>query len=114
MAVTRGEVWRADLAPTRGTEQSGVRPALIVQTDRANAHSPHTIIVPFTTRIRQRLLPSHVFVPAGEGGLPQDSVALCEQIRVVDAARLITRLGSLPDDRMEEISDALKTILDLR
>src|SRR3954470_25008001 len=71
MAVTRGEVWRADLAPTRGTEQSGVRPVLVVQTDRANAHSPHTIIVPFTSRIRQRLLPSHVFVPAGEGGLPR-------------------------------------------
>jgi mRNA interferase MazF len=55
-------VWRADLSPTRGTEQSGVQPVLVVQTDRANAHSPHTIVVPFTTRIRQRLLPSHVLV----------------------------------------------------
>lgn len=42
----RGEVWRADLSPTRGTEQSGVRPVLVVQTDRANPFSPHTIIVP--------------------------------------------------------------------
>ena len=83
MAVTRGEVWRADLSPAHGTEQAGVRPVLVIQTDRANPHSPHTIIVPFTTRIRQKLLPSHVLVPAGEGGLTQDSVALCEQIRVV-------------------------------
>ncbi len=72
MAVTRGEVRRADLSPTRGSEQFGVRPVLVVQTDRANPHSPHTIIVPFTTRIRQRLLPSHVLVPAGEVGLTQD------------------------------------------
>jgi mRNA interferase MazF len=88
VAVKRGAVWKADLSPTRGTEQAGVRPVVVVQTDRANPHSPHTIIVPFTTRIRQKLLPSHVFVPAGEGGLTQDSVALCEQIRVMDHSRL--------------------------
>src|SRR5437016_8820071 len=113
MAVNRGEVWMADLAPTVGTEQSGIRPVLIVQTDRANAHSPHTIVVPFTTRIRQRLLPSHVLVPAGEGGLTQDSVALCEQIRVLDAGRLVARLGTLSAARMKEIGDALRIILDL-
>jgi mRNA interferase MazF len=113
MAVKRGEVWRADLAPTRGTEQSGVRPVLIVQTDRANPHSPHTIIVPFTSRIRQRLLPSHVVVPAGEGGLTQDSVALGEQIRVIDHGRLQSKLGELPATRMQEVDDALRTILDL-
>jgi mRNA interferase MazF len=113
MAVTRGEVWMADLAPTVGSEQSGIRPVLIVQTDRANAHSPHTIVIPFTTRIRQRLLPSHVLVPAGEGGLTQDSVALAEQIRAIDLARLIRLLGKLPDPRMIEVDKALRTILGL-
>jgi mRNA interferase MazF len=113
MAVKRGETWLADLAPTKGTEQAGVRPVLIVQTDRANPHSPHPIIVPFTTRIRQKILPSHVLVPAGEGGLTQDSVALCEQIRVIDNGRLIHPLGNLSAQRMQEVGDAMKTILDL-
>jgi len=113
VAVKRGEVWKADLSPTRGTEQSGVRPVVVVQTDRANPHSPHTIIVPFTTRIRQKLLPSHVLVPAGEGGLIQDSVALCEQIRVMDHGRLLNRLGDLSTARMQQVSDALRIILDL-
>jgi mRNA interferase MazF len=113
VAVKRGEVWLADLSPARGTEQAGTRPVLIVQTDRANPHSPHTIIVPFTTRIRQKLLPSHVLVPAGEGGLTQDSVALCEQIRVIDHDRLIRKLGDLPSPRMQEVDDALRAILEL-
>ena len=113
MAVKRGEVWQADLSPTRGTEQAGVRPVVIVQTDRANPHSPHPVMVPFTTRIRQRLLPSHVLVPAGEAGLTQDSVALAEQIRVIDNNRLIRRLGALAAARMDEVDDALRTILDL-
>ncbi len=113
MAVARGEVWRADLSPTRGTEQTGVRPVLVVQTDRANPHSPHTIVVPFTSRIRGKLLPSHVLVPAGEGGLTQDSVTLCEQVRVMDVGRLITRLGIRSTQRMKEVGDALRAILDL-
>ena len=113
MAVKRGEVWKADLSPTRGTEQSGVRPVVVVQTDRANPHSPHTIIVPFTTRIRQKMLPSHVFVPAGEGGLTQDSVALCEQVRVIDHGRLLGQLGDLSASRLQQVSDALRIILEL-
>ncbi len=113
MVVKRGEVWLADLSPTKGTEQTGVRPVLIVQTDRANPHSPHTIIVPFTTRIRQKLLPSHVLVPAGEGGLRQDSVLLCEQIRVIDKGRLIVKLGELSTERMEEVNEALRAVLDI-
>ena len=84
VTVSRGDVVLCDLNPVVGTEQAGVRPAVILQTDRANAVSPHTIVAPFTAKIRQVLLPSHAFVPAGAGGLSQDSVLLCEQIRVVD------------------------------
>ena len=113
MAVKRGELWLADLSPTRGTEQSGTRPVLIVQTDRANPHSPHTIIIPFTTRIRSKFLPSHVMVPKGEGGLSQDSVALAEQIRVLDHDRLIHKVGGLSSTRMQEVDDALRAILEL-
>ena len=50
MVIARGEIWWADLSPTQGTEQSGVRPVVIVQTDKANVASPHTIIVPLTTK----------------------------------------------------------------
>jgi mRNA interferase MazF len=90
-----------------------VRPVLVVQTDRANPHSPHTIVASFTSRIRQRLLPSHVPVRAGEGGLTQDSVALCEQIRVLEHGRLLGKLGDLSASRVQEVDDALRAILEL-
>ena len=114
MEVVRGAVYWADLNPTRGTEQAGRRPVLVVQTDRANTASPHTIIVPLTTKIRQALLPSHVFVGAGTGGLSEDSVALCEQIRVCDRSRLGQRVGTLPPQVMDRVGQALKAILDLQ
>ncbi|MBU4374181.1 MAG: type II toxin-antitoxin system PemK/MazF family toxin [Euryarchaeota archaeon] len=113
VTINRGDVVLCDLNPVMGTEQAGIRPAVILQIDRANNVSPHTIIAPFTTKIRRALLPSHVFVPAAVGGLSQDSVVLCEQIRVIDKRRIIKVLGYLDDSYMEEIARALCTILGL-
>jgi mRNA interferase MazF len=113
VTITRGDVVLCDLNPVIGTEQAGIRPAVILQIDRANAVSPHTIMAPFTAKIRSALLPSHVFVPAGVGGLSQDSVVLCEQIRVIDKQRIIKVLGHLDDPNMEEIANALAAILGL-
>jgi mRNA interferase MazF len=52
--ATRGDIVLCSLDPVVGTEQAGTRPALILQTDKANSVSPHTIIAPFTTKIRNR------------------------------------------------------------
>jgi len=109
--IARGDVVLCDLNPVVGTEQAGIRPVVILQIDRANAVSPHTIIAPFTTKIRRKLLPSHVFVPAGVGGLSQDSVVLCEQIRVIDKSRIIRVLGHLEDSYLQELAQALCAIL---
>lgn len=111
VTITRGDVVLCDLNPVVGSEQAGVRPTVILQIDRANAASPHTIIAPFTTRIRRSLLPSHVFVPAGIGGLSQDSVLLCEQVRVIDKRRIMRVLGHLDDPILNDIGRALRTIL---
>lgn len=65
VTITRGDVVLYDLNPVVGTEQAGIRPVVILQIDRANVASPHTIIVPFTSKIRRAILPSHVFIPLG-------------------------------------------------
>lgn len=111
--IKRGDVVLCDLNPVVGTEQAGIRPVVIVQIDRANSVSPHTIITPLTTKIRRVILPSHVFIPAGIGGLNQDSVVLCEQIRVVDKSRIIRVIGHLDDEYLNNLAIALSTILGL-
>lgn len=113
VTISRGDIALCDLNPVIGTEQAGVRPVVVLQMDRANAASPHTIIAPFTTKIRRALLSSHVFVPAGVGGLSQDSVLLCEQIRVIDKQRIIRILGRLDDSAMQQVATALSAILGL-
>lgn len=113
VVISRGDVVLCDLNPVVGSEQAGVRPVLVLQIDRANAVSPHTIIAPFTTRIRQSLLPSHVFVPAGQGGLGRDSVLLCEQIRVVDKRRVVQVLGHMEESYLEQVATALRAVFGL-
>ena len=113
MEVKRGNIFLVDLNPIVGTEQAGIRPALVVQIDRANATSPHTIIVPFTTRIRETILPSHVKISVGVGGLTEDSILLCEQIRVIDKKRLVRRIGNIEEDYLRKVVVALKVILGL-
>ena len=111
--IVRGDIVLCDLNPVVGTEQSGIRPVVVLQIDRANAVSPHTIIAPFSTKLRQKLLASHVFIPQGTGGLDQDSVLLCEQIRVIDKRRIVKVLGRLDNSFMQSIKKALRVILGL-
>ena len=111
--IKRGNVVLCDLNPVVGTEQAGIRPVVIIQIDRANTVSHHTIIAPFTSKIRRALLPSHVFVPSGIGGLTQNSVILCEQIRVIDKSRIIKVIGLLDEDYMMQLQVAISNILGL-
>ena len=113
MEVRRGDIFLVDLNPVVGTEQAGIRPALVIQIDRANVSSPHTIIIPLTTRIRETILPSHVKIPAGIGGLTEDSILLCEQIRVIDKRRLVRRIGNIEEEDIRKVVIALKVILGL-
>ncbi len=113
VTVNRGDVVLCRFDPVIGSEQAGTRPAIVVQMDKANTASPHTIIVPCTTRFRTTLLSSHVALDAGMGGLQQDSVVLCEQIRVIDRRRIVSIWGSLDEAEMQKIDQALRTILSL-
>jgi mRNA interferase MazF len=109
----RGEVWLVDLNPSRGSEQAGIRPAIVIQRETLERFTVTTLIIPLTTNLRRMKVPGCVLVPVGEGGLTQDSVALCYQLAVVDRQRLIRRLGQLPASRLAEIDRALKYTLDL-
>lgn len=113
VSVKRGDVFLCDLNPVVGTEQAGIRPVVVLQTDRANAASSHTIIALLTSKIRTALLPSHVVIPAGTGGLQQESVLLCEQIRVIDKRRLMKNWGQLDVDHMTKIAESLRAILEI-
>jgi len=110
--ASRGDVWIADLDPTRGHEQAGRRPAVVVSVDLFN-HGPAglVIIVPLTSRDRR--IPTRVEVNPPEGGLTRASFAKCEDIRSVSTERLCRRVGRVTTETLAEIEDRLCILLGL-
>ena len=50
--IRRGEIWIVDWSPSRGSEQTGLRPAVVIQTDAANTNPyyPNTVVVTVSTK----------------------------------------------------------------
>jgi len=77
--MKRGDVYLADLDPTKGSEQAGRRPVLVFQDDRLIRATLTVVAIPFTTNLRMQDLPTGVFIPAGE--------VACARIRLQSATR---------------------------
>lgn len=107
MTIRRGEVWLANLNPTRGSEQAGTRPVIVFQNDVINQFTTTLLTIPLTTNLRRAALPSCVRITKGEGGIASDSVALCHQFRVLDKTRLQRKLGSISQQIIDEIESCL-------
>ncbi len=108
----RGEVWMLNFDPTRGHEQAGTRPALILSVDVFNAGPADLVIVlPITSRSKG--VRSHVVVSPPAGGLSVVSYIKCEDVRSVAKERLHRRLGNISAVTMAEVEDKLKILLGL-
>ncbi|MBI3961444.1 MAG: type II toxin-antitoxin system PemK/MazF family toxin [Deinococcus sp.] len=109
---SRGEIWLADLDSTRGHEQAGQRPVLVVSEDLFNRGPAGLLIVlPLTTV--HRGIPSHVSIVPPEGGLKTRSVILCEAIRSIARERLVRKWGSVSPSTMAAVEDRLRILLGL-
>lgn len=111
--VKRGDIYYADLSPVVGCEQGGTRPVLIVQNNVGNYHSPTVIVAILTSKIKKKL-PTHINVDSGEGNLSVSSTVLLEQLRTIDKDRLQRYIGSVSDEKMNEVDQAMLVSLGLQ
>jgi mRNA interferase MazF len=109
----RGEVYLVNFDPTIGAEIQKTRPALIVQNDIANRHSPITIVAAITSQFDERLYPTEVLIQPPEGGVTVASVVLLNQMRSIDKRRLVRRLGVLTSAIMARVDRAMLISLGL-
>jgi len=109
----RGEIYLVNFDPTVGSEIQKTRPALILQNDISNQHSPITIVAALTSQFDAELYPTEVLINPPEGGLSYPSVVLLNQIRSIDRQRLIRRLGIISDKLLDKINSAIQISLGL-
>ena len=111
--IKRGEIYLVCFDPTVGNEIKKTRPALVIQNDVGNRHSPITIVAAISSKFDDTLYPTEVLLTPPDGGLKEPSVVLLNQIRSVDKQRLITRLGRISSGRMALVNRALLISLGL-
>lgn len=107
--MKQGEIWTANLNPTKGSEQAGFRPVVIVSGNLLNQHLPVVIVVPLTTKIK-KYKGNPVLAPTKVNGLKNESEMLIFHIRSVSKDRLIERKGNV---EVSELERSLKTLNDI-
>lgn len=110
--IRRGEIYWVDWNPGRGSEQVGIRPALVIQNDIGNKVSPITIVAAISKSIQ--IYPINVEIKSSESGLDKDSAVKLNQIRTIDKSRLIKKLGKLDPSKMGAVKSALVLSLGLK
>lgn len=106
MEIKRGDIYYADLNPTVGCEQDGVRPVLIIQNNVGNHFSPTVIAAAITSR-RKKDMPTHVLLDEEGTRLFSDSRIMLEQVRTIDRERLKDYVGSANAATMQYVDHAI-------
>jgi mRNA interferase MazF len=107
--VLRGDVLWAQLDPTRGREQAGRRPVLVISHDVFNERSGTVIAMAITSQAQSAGFP--LTVELTSGGLPKRSWVKVSQIRTLSVERLNGRLGRVSPEELLRVVEGLNEII---
>lgn len=107
--MKQGEIWFANLNPSKGNEQSGLRPVVILSGNLMNQHLNILIVAPLTTKIK-RYKGNPVMKPSKTNGLKSESELLVFHIRSISKERLFNKVGSIDP---AELIGTIKTLNDI-
>jgi mRNA interferase MazF len=107
--ILRGEIRWADLNPTRGREQAGLRPVLILSHDIFNERSGTVIAVAITSQPQKAGFP--LTLELKTGNLPKQSWAKISQIRTLSVERIGKLMGKASQEEMIRVVEGLNEII---
>lgn len=83
-----------------GSEQSGIRPCVIIQNNTGNKYSPTLLVMCLTSSIKKRELPTHCIIrKSALNGLKCDSMVMAETLCQVSKARILSKVGYIDNER---------------
>ena len=104
------EIWQADLNPIKGSEQSGIRPVVIISGDLLNKYLNVVITCPLTSQIK-KYKGNPILEPDNTNGLRRTSEVLTFQIRSMSKERLVKKIGTIGNRDLEMIHSTLEDIM---
>lgn len=85
---------------TLDSEQSGIRPAIIIQNDVGNYFGKTTIVLPISSKIKNLNQPTHALIKRGrDNRLDYDSMILGECIRQISEKRIVKHIGTILNEK---------------
>jgi mRNA interferase MazF len=109
--MLQGELWYANLSPTKGSEQAGLRPVVIISGNLLNEYLNIVICCPLTTKIKN-YKGDLVLEPSKTNGLKQTSEILTFHIRSISKERLTKKIGKISAGEVKELKKYLNEILE--
>jgi mRNA interferase MazF len=115
MPIQRGDIYFVELNPVQGREQAGRRPVLVLSVDAINKLPlVITVVVGSKGENISQDYPTNVRVPAGESGLPMETIFMCFQIRSLDPSRFTgARVGKITGITLKRIENVVRHCLGL-
>ncbi len=111
--INQGDVFWLDFGPLRGSEPGGRRPAVVAQSNRFNRSDiATTVVAVVTSNLRLAGAPGNVRLAKGEAGLPRACVVNVSQLRTVDKAVLVRRIGQLSRERVAALREGLELLFE--
>lgn len=115
MVIRKGAIYWVDFSPPKGSEPKGRRPGLVIQNDILNDSKLNTVIMlAITSTLRFGELPGNVVLRKGEANLPKRCVINVTQIMSVDKNSLKEKIGTLSAERLAEVHQGLKLVMDFK
>ena len=115
MVIRKGSVYWVDFSPAKGSETMGKRPGLVLQNDLLNDSKINTVIVAaITSTLKFGELPGNIGLRKGEANLPKPSVINMTQIKTVDKRNIREKIGTLSKERLKQVYEGLKIIMDFQ
>ncbi|HBO43968.1 MAG TPA: PemK family transcriptional regulator [Planctomycetaceae bacterium] len=115
--MNRGDVVRVQLPKPvgqPGSEQYGVRPAIVIQADRVTAGLRTVMIVPMTSQLAAVRFPgTFCILPEPSNGLTVESAVLTSQLRAIDRGRIQDVIGTLSPGDMATLEKEIRRLLAL-
>ena len=108
--MKQGEIWYANLNPTQGSEQRGIRPVVVVSGNAMNDNFSGCIVCPLSSKIKQ-YAGCISLKKNNTNNLSQDSEIITFQIRAVDKARLTKKIGKITPQQIVDLKVGLNEIL---
>jgi mRNA interferase MazF len=107
--ILRGDIFWADLNPTRGHEQAGLRPVVVISQDVFNERSGTVIAMAITSQPQPAGFPLTLELENLE--LPKQSWVKISQIRTLSVQRLGEKLGRVPLEILNQLVEGLNEIV---